>query len=597
MIRKYTNPKSDRELRERIKIFGIIVLIAFLVLIFQLFRLQILNYEYYKKQAIRNMEKEDRIPAFRGEIYSRNFSTNVKEIPIATTEYAFSLIFIPEKITEKEIKKLANLFNTTTDNIKKKIKEEEKIVGKHRKITLKSSLSVKELVYIMEHKDEFPNICIQKNQRRVYPYHNLFSHVVGYVGKINKKEYMSLRKTGLYTRNSIIGKMGVEKSYDIYLRGIDGTKKFIVDTAGRPIEERIAKEPKPGDLVVLTIDKHIQEIANEYFGDNKGSLVILKPSTGEILAMISKPDFDPQIMADKRSEIKKILNSPDKPLLNRVIQAKYPPASTFKVIMAVAGLEEHKISPSEKFQCKGYLKLKDREFKCWSEHGFVNLLLGITYSCNVYFYNVGLRLKAKNIFKWARYFGLDKKTEIDIPGEVDLSKYWDRYFLKSRWYVGDTLNLSIGQGYALATPLQMADVYSLIVNEGKVYKPHLVKEIRSPDGKKVIKSIMPKVLFEVPISRRTIKLIKEALRNVVLNGTARSLSYLPIAGKTGTVQTISDVKAEERQHAWFISFGPINKPIEKQILIVVMVEYGKHGSQAAPIAGAIFKRLLDEGRL
>jgi len=433
----------------------------------------------------------------------------------------------------------------------------------------------------------------------------MFSHVIGYIGSLTKEEYNTYKDVG-YKYYQKIGKAGIERQYDSILRGVDGYVRRIVDAKNRTEGEEIGQHPKSGYNIVLTLDYDVQKTAYTALGDNRGSVIVMKPATGEIISIVSKPDYDPNLIISKNNIkiITELNNDKNKPFLNRAIQSRYPPASTFKLVTSIAALEEEKWNPAITLYCPGKYTLKgyvDRDFYCYQAHGSVNLLWAIARSCSVYFYQLGLKLGPTTIFNYAGYLGLAETSGIDIPGEITgfiPSKKWKLKTFGQPWFDGDTVNLSIGQGFMLVTPIGMMDFLSAIVNSGVVFKPHCIKEIRSIDNTSVVSVVIPEKLREIPLSPTTLDTIKQGMRMAVVNGTAARLGYLKVqmCGKTGTAQTRSKRQEDVSQHAWFVGFGPYDSHPEKVVAIVVMVEYGIAGAATAvPIAEQVFTTLIKKG--
>ena len=592
--------------RIRMYFFLTLAFLMLIILLIQLINLQFIQGKEYLQKSRMNMENSIPITASRGEIYDRNFKIGVNNAVIATNRSSFNLTTIParfasEKDFHNTIRNLSKLLNITYSELISSIKEG----GQWQRVVIKEDVAFDVIVKIASHEDLFPNIKWEAVPVRVYNCGNMFSHVVGYIGSISRKEYRLLSKSG-YKHYHKIGKTGIEKEYDVILRGIDGYVRRIVDVKNRVEGEEVGVHPITGKTIVLTIDKNVQEIAYEAMTNLKGSVVVAKPSSGEILALISKPDFDPNLIISKNNYeiIRALNNNIDNPFINRAIQARYPPASTFKLITAIAALEEDKWNPNRTVYCPGKYTLhgyKDRDFYCYKYHGIVDMYMAIAESCSVYFYQLGYKIGPTIILKYAHYMGLGEKTGIDIPSEIKgfiPSKNWKLKTFGQPWYDGDTINLSIGQGFISVTVVGMANFLSGVVNNGVINKPHLVKEIRSHDNKTIISKILPEKLKEIPLAKLTLNTIKIGMRRAVTEGTARRLKYIkvPVAGKTGTAQTRSRRKDDATQHAWFIGYAPYRGKVEKSIVVAVLVEYGIAGAvSAVPVAEKIFVKLKSLG--
>lgn len=598
--------KIIEEFRKRLLFVGIIVMAMFGIFFFQLINLQIIQGKEYSEKSRMNMENNIPIPASRGEIYDRNFAPDKQNMVLATNRPSFNIIVIPARYQEKQtlqyaLKNVCALLKLPYDEIISDIQSN----NPYNRYIIQEDVPFDIVVTIATNQDKFPNIMWEDAPVRVYPFANMFSHVLGYIGSLTKDEYNTYKDVG-YKYYQKIGKAGIERQYDATLRGVDGYVRRIVDAKNRTEGEEIGQHPKPGYNIVLTIDYDVQKTAYTALGDNRGSVIVMKPATGEILSLVSKPDFDPNLIISKNNAkiINQLYNDKNKPFLNRTIQSRYPPASTFKLVTAIAALEEEKWNPNVTLYCPGKYTLKgyvDRDFYCYEAHGSVNLLWAIAKSCSVYFYQLGLKLGPTTIFNYAGYLGLAEPSGIDIPGEITgfiPSKKWKLKTFGQPWFDGDTVNLSIGQGFMLVTPMGMMDFISAIVNAGVVFKPHLVKEIRSNDNSSIVSVVVPEKLREIPLSPTTLETIKQGMRMAVTTGTAARLGYLTVqmCGKTGTAQTRSKRQEDASQHAWFVGFGPYDAEPEKVVAIVVMVEYGVAGAATAvPVAEQVFSTLIKKG--
>jgi penicillin-binding protein 2 len=429
--------------------------------------------------------------------------------------------------------------------------------------------------------------------------------MIGYIGTISKSEYKNLKSEG-YKYYQKIGKFGIEKQYDKELRGTDGFIRRIVDVRNRTENEEVGQRPIAGDNLVLTIDAEVQNAASEAMGDLRGAVVAIKASTGEVLALLSKPDYDPNLVISKNNQkiIAAINADKNKPFLNRAIQSAYPPASTFKLINAIAALETDRAKPNLRFYCSGKFTLKgyaDKDFYCYGKHYSVDMHRAIPDSCNVYFYQLGYKIGPSAMLRYADYFGYNNKTEIDLPGEVTgfvPSKKWKMKTYNQPWFDGDTINLSIGQGFTTVTPIETCNLVCALVNNGVINKPYLLKELRSADNSTIKSVKKPEVLREIPLSAETLATVKLGMRNSAVNGTSARLNWLKVqaAGKTGTVQTRSERKDLGSQHAWFIGYAPYDGDQEKAIAVTVFVEYVIAGATSAvPVAEKIFSKLEQLG--
>ncbi|MCX7788112.1 MAG: penicillin-binding protein 2 [Spirochaetes bacterium] len=561
--------------------------------ILYLFYLQVLQGEFYQKRATSISQQSVPIYAQRGEIYDRNF-----DVPLVSNVDSFAVDLIPAEVPKEErdaiYGKLASYLKVPMEEIKKKIPSS--LENLYQPIEIKSRVSLETLSYLAENIDEFPGLTWHNKPIRNYTQGKSLAHVLGYVGDITREELQVLFNKG-YTYGSVLGKSGIEKQYDLILRGEDGKQFRTVDVKGRRVGEALVQDVPPtlGKTLVLTIDRKIQKLCEDALGNRIGSVVVLKPSTGEVLALVSNPSYDPNLFYDERGNFlfRDLSLDPKFPFLNRAIQSAYVPASTFKTILTTAAIEEEAIPLQKTITCTGSYTLGDRVFYCHrrSGHGPLNLFGALAESCNVFFYTLGSEyLGVEKIVEYAQRFGLGEKTGIDLPGEVSgvvPSPAWKKRVYNSRWVGGDTVNLSIGQGQLLVTPIQMANAMAMVVNGGTVYKPHLLKEVRDPISGKVVEEVKPEVLSVSTIQESTFKLVRDALRYVVTSGTPKPVittKAVQVAGKTGT----GEVGFDDRWHSWFVAYAPYNDddPREK-IVLVVQVEAANEWEWWAPKAANI----------
>jgi penicillin-binding protein 2 len=593
--------------RKRMYVFFISVSSIFAILVLQLINLQLVQGKEYSLKAQMNMENNIPIPAARGEIYDRDFQRGVSGTVLVSNRPSFNLTMIPKNFESEAamievLERLKPLIGFDLQNTLADIKKG----NPWERYLLKDDVSFDVIVKIASHKNIYPNIHWEDAPIRVYNYSDVMAHVIGYTGSLNKEEYNALKDQG-YKYYQTIGKIGIEKQYDAHLRGEDGFIRRIVDVRNRVEGEEIGKSPTGGNNIVLTIDYEVQAAAHDALEGSSGAVMVLKASTGEIIAMVSRPGYDPnEIISKENSGIIRELNSnPSKPFLNRTIQSRYPPASTFKIVTAIAALETEKTYPEKTYYCPGKYTLKgyvDTDFYCFKTHGTLDLYWALGKSCSVYFYNLGMAVGPTMIMKYASYMGLDELTKVDIPGEIAgfiPSQRWKLKTFGQPWFDGDTVNMSIGQGFLAVTPIALANMMCSIVNNGVVYKTHLVKEIYTPDNRTILQSNKKEKLREVPLSPVTLNTIKQGMRYSVQGGTSGWLSRLkvPAAGKTGTAQTRSNRKENFSQHAWFLGFAPYSdQPNENTIVVCVFIEFGQWGaSAAAPVAERIFSKLIEQG--
>ncbi len=571
-----TESSGGGAIRARLSFFAIFVIAGFSILFLYLFYLQVIRGGEYRELSRNTASREITIPTQRGEIYDRHV-----DIPLVMNVEDFVLQLIPGQVTTDKrayFKRLAGVLDMSMKEFDQKVPP--KMYNLFQPVEIKASVSFEQISYLAEHNEDFPGIVWSSALKRKYLGTGSLSHVIGYVGGIDESELELMYNQG-YDRNSIIGKTGLEKQYDSVLRGKDGKRFRYVDVKERRVG-RQAEEIPPvlGDHLVLTIDRDIQRLCEKALGRHSGAAVVLKPATGEVLALVSMPAFDSnRILQQEYYDGLRL--DPDNPLYNRAI-SPFPPASTFKTIMATATLQTKSFPPDKKIFCSGVIYIGDRAFHCWKKggHGWEDMKHGLANSCNNYWQTVGVKhLGVENIVTYAREYGLGEPTGIDLQGEKSgfvPSPEWKEDNERMPWLGGDTANLSIGQGYVTATPLQMADVVSMIVNNGTVYKPHLVKEILDPtENGKVISRTVPEVLrHSTLISPETFATVREDMREVVLSGTAEYVITTPlvkVAAKTGTSELGPDKK--DKTHEWFVGFAPYDAPsAADQVVVVVFVE-------------------------
>ncbi|KAL0265439.1 UNVERIFIED_CONTAM: hypothetical protein PYX00_011048 [Menopon gallinae] len=536
-----------------------------------LFRIQVLDHSIFHERSQNETQREHTILAQRGAIYDRHGKVLVEN------SSSFTLLLDLGELPKKKIDSLyedmltflAENLKTTSQRLDERI--EQALAKNEKQLILRENLSYAQLIPLAERQCHFPCLKWENTSYRHYKGAASTTHILGYSGKINQRE-LRLYYDRDYNFNSIIGKMGVELLYDEILRGTNGIEYVSVDVEGSRVAPSKMILPQLGCDLCLNIDERIQLLAQKALGERYGSVIVLRPVSGEVLALVSYPWYSSQSLAEAAIDVKEERYS----FFNRAIQGNYPAASSFKLIMAAAVLQEKAFDPLKKVYCPGYLKVGDRVFHCHKlhGHGWLDLEGALRESCNVYFYTMGLEyLGLEKISKYAQLFGLGEETGIDLPNEgrgFIPSANWKKEKLASAWVGGDTLNLSIGQGYMTVTPLQMANVVAMIVNEGRVYQPQILRSFYNPNTKET-KNFSPKVLREVRnISEATYKSLKSAMRAVVRDGALKWLmnTNVKIAGKTGTAEHWG----YKDNASWFISYGPYDAKPEDQVVVVVMVE-------------------------
>jgi penicillin-binding protein 2 len=562
---------------KRIQLGSYIIIGILLILCFRLWQLQILDGDKYKRLSEDNRLRILKTPAPRGIIYDRNGTPLVKNIPF------FSVSITTDNFRGIDTDSLSAVLGLTQKEVEEKLNKKDN--SPFVPVKLKQGLSFGEIARIEARRSDFPGLFVETEVGREYLFGKVGAHIIGYLGKITTSQLNNpdLRH---FPPDALIGQWGVEALFDNQLRGIPGERIIEVDALGRELRMIQERPSVKGNDVNLSIDINIQKAVEDIFGDKAGALVAIKSDSGEILALESLPSFDPNIfsMGIAYNDWKSLMEDKKKPMLNRAVQSQYPPGSTFKIITAVAALEEGIINPDTKINCTGGINYGRWTFGCWKKggHGPVDFHKAIVESCDVYFYELGRRLGIDKIHKYATAFGLGRETGIElIPvkekrGLIPNTE-WKKEKKRLPWYLGDTFISAIGQGYITATPIQMALMTATFANEGKIYKPSLIKIDQAPSG-------------TITLKPETVKMIKEALSGVVneSNGTAQGArsSLAVIGGKTGTAQVVGKKKGltGERfmDHAWFVAFAPVDNP---EIALSVFVEHGGGGGAvAAPIA-------------
>jgi penicillin-binding protein 2 len=577
----------------RVRVLSVLCLVFFVFYSCYLFYLQTIRGSEYRNKATRISQQSTVIPAQRGEILDRSDS-----IPFVSNTDSFAIDLVPAELPadrrESVFSRLSELLKMPVADIRKKVPPA--YYHLYQSIEILGTAPYSTVSEIAERIDEFPGVSWHSKPMRNYIETGSLSHVVGYVGEITKDELKLMYNQG-YKSGDVVGKAGIEKQYDMLLRGVDGREYRTVDVKGKSVgsEQNSVDKPVMGSNLVLTIDATAQSLAEKALGQRMGSVIILKPATGEILAMVSYPWYDPNLFmgVDAGNEYAKLLADPNTPLLNRAVQSSYPPASTFKAILTTGIIEEQAFPQDKKVLCTGKITYGDRVANCWvhSGHGWLDLKGALANSCDIYYWTVGRDyLGIERIVSYAKDFGYGKATGLDLPGELDgfvPTPQWKERRAHEKWTGGDTMNLAIGQGDLLVTPIQMADMMAMIVNDGIVYQPHLLKEVRDPATGAVVKSIQPTEMLHSRVSKDTFATVRDDLRAVVSEGSAKvpvNTKAVQVAGKTGT----AEVGLKDHWHSWFVSFGPYDSPDPKdKIVVVVMVEASNPWEWWAPYASSI----------
>jgi penicillin-binding protein 2 len=597
-----------QKLEKRVYYFTLAIALIFFLLVGRLGYLQLVQGEEYEQLAAGNRIRLLTLRAPRGEIIDHNGNVLVAN-RLAPTISVIPMDLQDQEQPEEVLEHLGELLGFDVVTHVQEYIEKKKARKEYRlfePIRVATDVDIATLTIIEEHLMELPGVVIEQQPVRDYFLAELGAHIFGYVREISKDELESLREQG-YKMGDLVGKTGLEKVYDLELRGEDGARRVEVDAYGYPIKDQGRKEPMQGNTIKLTLDLELQEAATKalqngllklqdsYPNALAGAAVAIDVNTGAIRALVSEPSYDPNIFVKQvltTAEWDKLNDPVLKPQLNRVLRGEYPPGSTFKMVTAIAGLETGTISPHDTVNCTGfYWRIEPK--RCWNwnrgGHGRVDLKRALAESCNVYFYDLGYRVGIDNINKYAALLGLGQATDINLhPGEKTgllASREWRLERFGEPWQPGETLSAAIGQGFSSFTPLQMANYAATIANGGTRYQPYLVEQILSPEGD-VLQTFSPRILEQTGISPATISLVTEGMIAVTKPGGTGYGSFanfpVSVAGKTGTAEN-----PHGDSHGWFVGFAPADDP---QIALAVLVEQGGGGSAAAaPIAREIFQ--------
>ncbi|MGQ0810254.1 MAG: penicillin-binding protein 2 [Nitrospiraceae bacterium] len=586
------------ELQRRLMLLRIGLMLVVALLALRLWHLQIREGPYYRDLSENNRTRSVILEPARGLIYDRNGVLMANNIP------SFSLYVTLEDVKDREVlvERLTTLLGIDPVLVHKKLAS-----GKGGKLLprkIKDRLTLREATIIESHRLDLPGVMIQVESQRNYPGGSIAGHLIGYVGEISPEQLERAESDDLH-QGSIIGQYGVEKSFDRYLRGRAGQKSVEVDALGHEKRGSVVDKPEAGDDLYLTIDLRLQQVAEDLLGGESGAIVALDPTNGDVLAMASRPAFDPNVLSRELTpkQWAEIVQDEGRPLNNRATQGQYPPGSTFKVVMAAAALETNTVSPSTTVHCTGGYQFGRRLYHDWKAggHGFIDLPRALIHSCDVYFYTVGQRMGIDTIASFAKQFGLGHETGIELPSErvgIIPSTKWKEMVKHEQWLPGETISAAIGQGYVTVTPLQMASMMGTVANNGVAFRPRLVQAVMDRTTSRLQE--LPAVpRSKVDVKPATLKLIQDSLAGVVKEGTAtRAKSALvTIAGKTGTAQTVAlrtgpekDIPKKLRDHAWFIAFAPVESP---KIAVAVLAEHMGHGgSAAAPLAKELIEAYM-----
>ncbi|MDI6747555.1 MAG: penicillin-binding protein 2 [Rhodocyclaceae bacterium] len=608
---EFKNPQEHLEqFNRRVAVVGAVVLACFVLLFGRLVWLQVIQHDYYQTRAEDNRISLVPITPIRGLIVDR------KGEVLARNYSAFTLEITPSQVPDLEttIDSLAEFIDIQPKDRRrfKKLMEENK---RFESLPIRTRLSDAEVAKFIARRFRFPGVDIKARLFREYPRGDFASHIIGYIGRVTERDQVRIESQEAeanYRGTDYFGKSGLEQHYEFDLHGTSGFEKVEVDAAGRPVRTMARTAPIPGDNLTLTLDAKLQEIAEQAFGDRRGALVAIEPATGGILALVSMPNYDPNLFVDgiTVADWNELNNSPDKPMVNRALNGAYPPGSTFKPFMALAALELGKRRPDQAIFDPGYFNFGNHTFRDDKKggHGMVDMYKSIVQSCNTYYYQLANDMGIDNISAFMGSIGFGSRTGVDIVGESEgvlPSQAWKKKRFKKaeqqKWFAGETISVGIGQGYNAYTPIQLAQAIATVANDGVMFRPHLVKHITDTrTGQLTL--IEPQPLKTLGWKQSNIDVIKRAMVGVNIEGTgARAFAgagYVS-AGKTGTSQVYSlkgaeykrqGTKQELRDHSLFIAYAPADKPA---IALAVLVENGGFGAQAAaPIARQVFDYYL-----
>ncbi|WP_319526645.1 penicillin-binding protein 2 [uncultured Desulfosarcina sp.] len=585
---------------QRLSFVLTIVVAAFVVLIARLLYLQVIEGAELRRLSEINSIRLRSMDAPRGLIYDTHNRLMADNRP----SYDLSVIVKDANPLEETIAKLARYTGIDESEFWETM-EQQKGKRAYKPVLLKSDIGRDALAAIEVNRWDLPGIVVGVSPRRDYIFSPSAAHILGYMGEISEKELKSGRYGDCRT-GDFIGKYGIERQAEHWLRGKRGGQQVEVNATGQVVRVISTVEATPGHNIFLSIDQMLQQKAEQLLADQAGAAVAVDPSTGQVLAMASSPSYDQNafITGLSHDAWNALISDPQRPLSNKAIQAEYPPASTYKIIAAAAGLEEGVIDTNTTHFCPGFLKFGNRTYRCWKKwgHAEVDVYKALQESCDVYFYKVGQELGVDRLAWYARAFGLGEPTGIDLPheeGGLIPTAQWKKKRTGISWQKGETLSVVIGQGFNLATPLQMAMVAAAVGNGGTRYRPRIVKSIRTADGQVVYQS-SPEVVGRLPVSASTLKIVQEGLFRAVNkpHGTAYAsrLESVAMCGKTGTAQVVGRKEEDAdgdgegdpiKDHAWFVAYAPRENPV---IAVSVIIEHGEHGSSAAaPVAAELIQ--------
>jgi penicillin-binding protein 2 len=591
------SPEEQEQSRRTFATLALVILCLFGVLFLRLWFLQLVEGEALRDRSEHNRIRQLDQPPWRGMILDRGGQLLVGNRP------SYELVVVLEDVADIPLlaNRLGRLLNLDAPQLAAQLNS-ARTSGLYQ-VRVKGDLSWEELARVETYQPELPGVMIQVQAKREYRHKGQAAHVLGYLGEISEAQLKSGKFEG-YKMGDYLGRCGVELAWEKYLRGQRGYRRIEVDAYGRELGQLDRSFSTPGANIYLTLDDHLQQEAEACLEGKIGAIVALDPRSGKVLALASSPTFS-QAAFERGltpAEWQTLMRDKTHPLENRALKGQYPPGSTFKIVMAVAGLEEKVITPETTIYCNGSLPFGNHVFHCWRKggHGNLDLYEALVKSCDIYFYNVGRRLGIDRIAKWSKRFGLGQPTGLKLDKEMSglvASSAWKKARFHQSWHEGETLSVSIGQGYNLATPIQMAQVAAAIANGGDIYEPQIVEKVESPTGEMLFQA-RPVLKSRLEASSATLAVVRKALAGVVNDeeGTGKDarLPNVEVAGKTGTAQVIALEKETNKgkggplgNHAWFVAYAPADDP---RIAVAVLIEHGGHGgSAAAPLA----KRVLE----
>jgi penicillin-binding protein 2 len=600
---------DDISRKKRFDVLIIAAVFFFALLSIRLWTLQIIYGDQYQLLSQKNRTRYIPIAAPRGTIFDRDGLLLVDNRP------TFTVSALRQEVVDKQLllERLATYFDTDEQQLEEEW-DKKRYYPQYRPLPLKFDIDRDLLEQLAEHSVDLPGMIIEVQPMRAYPYREVAAHLFGHIGSITQSE-LTLAEYQDYHAGSFIGKSGLEKQLEQYLKGTAGKKLVEVNVKGKQLRQLEINPALPGNSVYLTLQRDLQLETEKAFGSHAGAAVVLDVNNGDILAMVSRPAFDPEMFARgiTTAEWKQLVNNRSHPLQDKSISGQYPPGSTYKMVTALAALKAGVITPDTIVDCAGRTTVGNRDFRCWKKtgHGPTNLAKALRESCDVWFYEVSLLVGIERMSSMARQLGLGRTYQLPLdnekPGLIP-DKGWKHQRYNRPWYKGETVIAAIGQGYVLATPLQLAVMTATIANGGDLYQPQIIKRIETPTGE-IIKDYPPSKIHDSELNMRQLAYVKKGMEQVVNDprGTGKSshLDQVIVAGKTGTAQVIrlkddpvegetidvEEIAYRHRDHALFVAYAPAKEP---QIAVAVVVEHGQHGGSAAgPIARQIFEQYFN----